>query len=251
MIMKLVKILTAPFFLIALVTLNGCGGRQDKTENQNAVDSVEIKRNQAINDSLVLAQEENTDIKVATIAGKIWMTENLNVSVYRNGDSIPEAKTSTEWTNAGRNKKGAWCYYDNKTENGEKTGKLYNFYAVSDPRGLAPEGWMIPSSDDFEEMANSFGVEKKAGANFRSASGWNEDGNGTNESGFSGLPGGMRNYVGAFMNQGDFGYWWSSSERPKENAWHFSLSRKNPKAKSFFSQRANGLSVRCVKVIAE
>jgi uncharacterized protein (TIGR02145 family) len=81
-------------------------------------------------------------IKIGT---QIWATRNLDASTFRNGDTIPEAKTDEEWKAAGNDKKPAWCYYNNDPANGKKYGKLYNYYAVKDKRGLAPEGWHIPS----------------------------------------------------------------------------------------------------------
>jgi uncharacterized protein (TIGR02145 family) len=78
------------------------------------------------------------------IGKQIWMTENLNLDKFQNGDSIPEARTIEEWMNACENKQPAWCYYNNDSTNGEKYGKLYNLFAVIDSRGLAPEGWHIP-----------------------------------------------------------------------------------------------------------
>jgi uncharacterized protein (TIGR02145 family) len=83
------------------------------------------------------------------IGNQVWTSENLNVDHYRNGDQIPEAKTAQEWINASKNKQGAWCYYDNNPAYGLKYGKLYNWYAVNDPRGLAPEGWHISSTNDW------------------------------------------------------------------------------------------------------
>jgi len=77
-----------------------------------------------------------------------WMEENLNTDVYRNGDSIPEVKDPEEWKKL---KTGAWCYYNNDAENGKKYGRLYNWYAITDPRGLTPKGWHIPSKNEFEE----------------------------------------------------------------------------------------------------
>ena len=82
-----------------------------------------------------------------TIGRQVWMTENLNVDKFRNGDPISHAKTDEEWVKAGENGSPAWSHYDNDPANGEKYGKLYNWYAVNDSRGLAPEGWKIPSDD--------------------------------------------------------------------------------------------------------
>ncbi|MBM3455516.1 MAG: hypothetical protein FJX80_10255, partial [Bacteroidetes bacterium] len=184
--------------------------------------------------------------KSVKIGAQTWMAENLNVSTFRNGDPIPEAKTNEEWEKAGKEGKPAWCYYENDSKNGAKYGKLYNWYAVNDSRGLAPTGWHIPSDAEWTTLENQLGDD--AGKKMKSTSGWKsweEDitcsscknwnaeyrrktachvckdtrvsgiktisGNGTNSSGFSGLPGGYRNYSGYFYDMGFNGFWWSST----------------------------------------
>ena len=74
--------------------------------------------------------------KTVTIGEQVWLLENLNTSHYRNGDPIPEVKTKSEWADCSKKEKGAWCYYSNDPINGKKYGKLYNWYAVNDSRGL-------------------------------------------------------------------------------------------------------------------
>ena len=96
-------------------------------------------------------------IKEVKIGQQVWTTENLNVDKFRNGEIIPEAKSEEEWIEAGDNKKPAWCYYNNDPSNGTKYGKLYNWYAVNDPRGLAPEGWHIPSDKEWDVLTNYLG----------------------------------------------------------------------------------------------
>ena len=93
------------------------------------------------------------DAQTVTIGTQVWMTENLDVAEFRNGDPIPEAKSNDEWFRAGREGKPAWCYYNNNSENGFKYGKLYNWYAVNDTRGLAPDGWRIPTDKDWVILA--------------------------------------------------------------------------------------------------
>lgn len=147
-----------------------------------------------------------------------WMKKNLNVDHYRNGDPIPQVQDPTEWKKL---KTGAWCYYANDPANGEKYGKLYNWYAVNDPRGLAPVGWHIPSNDEWEILINHFGgagtakfsaPPKYAGKRMKSASGWEKmDDNGTDEGGFNGLPAGQRQKNGSFNYIGKFAAFWSSS----------------------------------------
>ena len=138
------------------------------------------------------------EIKIGT---QIWMSENLNISHFRNGDIIPEAKTAEEWKEARIKKQPAWCYYNNNLENGEIYGKLYNWYAVNDKRGLAPVGFHVPSDDEWTALSDYLGGEDIAGGKLKSTIGWNNN-SATNSSGFSALPGGYRysneafNYIG-------------------------------------------------------
>lgn len=89
------------------------------------------------------------------IGNQIWMAANLDVATFRNGDPIPEAKTNEEWIDAANAKRPAWCYYDNDPVNGKKYGRMYNWYAVNDPRGLAPAGWHIPSLEEWIQFEKS------------------------------------------------------------------------------------------------
>ena len=91
------------------------------------------------------------------IGDQTWMAENLNVSRFQNGDVIPEAKSEREWVKAGENKQPAWCYYNNDPSNSNKFGKLYNWYAVNDSRGLAPEGWHVAYSGDWSWLIENLG----------------------------------------------------------------------------------------------
>ena len=117
-----------------------------------------------------------------TIGKQVWMSENLNVDKFRNGDPIPEAKTDEEWEKAGENGEPAWCYYNNNPDNGDRYGKLYNWFAVNDPRGLAPEGWKIPSDEDWTRLTDFLGGESVAGQKMKSTEFWadidGESGNG-------------------------------------------------------------------------
>ncbi|MFN5218453.1 MAG: fibrobacter succinogenes major paralogous domain-containing protein [Sphingomonadales bacterium] len=108
------------------------------------------------------------------IGNQIWMAENLNVETFRNGDFIPKAETSNEWRYAADNKEPAWCYYNNKYTNGLKYGKLYNWYTVDDPRGLAPEGWRIPSQADFAALITFLGGAEKAINKIKFKHNWKE-----------------------------------------------------------------------------
>ena len=189
------------------------------------------------------------EIKIGT---QTWTSKNLDVSTYRNGDPIPEVQDKETWAILTT---GAWCYYQNKTANGTKYGKLYNFYAVKDPRGLAPKGYHIPSDAEWDILFDYLGGDTIAGAKTKSRSGWKDNGNGTNTSGFNALPGGFRINVGTvepyiyavFAYVGANGYWWSSSEDNASNAWSRNLLSDYHNLDSDSSIGQNGYSVRCIK----
>ncbi|MES2430191.1 MAG: fibrobacter succinogenes major paralogous domain-containing protein [Bacteroidota bacterium] len=152
------------------------------------------------------------------IHGQTWSASNLNTDVFRNGDIIPEAKTVKEWQDAADQQKAAWCYYDNETKNGRIHGKLYNWYAVNDSRGLAPKGYHIPTQAEF----------KKIGTEIQSY-------------GF-GTKGGER-YIGKFTAIGEISIYWTATETNTTDAVyaHDKAYYENSVSK------ATGLSVRCIK----
>jgi uncharacterized protein (TIGR02145 family) len=179
------------------------------------------------------------------IGDQIWMTKNLNVSTFQNGDVIPEAKTADDWVKAGENGQPAWCYYNNNVDLGETYGKLYNGHAVNDPRGLAPYGWHIPTDAEWTILEDQLGND--VGRKMKSTSGWIENGNGSNESGFSGLPGGRRYYNGRFNYFGIYGLWWSSSRLNIINLESRHLHFEKVILENYFEWLPCGLSVRCLK----
>ena len=180
------------------------------------------------------------------IGNQAWAVKNLNVSTFRNGDTIPEARTNEEWVTAGREGKPAWCYFNNDTLKGQKYGKLYNWYAVNDPRELAPAGWEISSAEDWTKLANALGGTAGAGTKMKSISGWLEGNNGNNDSGFNGLPGGYRIENGLFKNFGSTSIWWSSTESNSLNAFDHYLMFSGSLGRSS-SPKQRGESVRCIK----
>ena len=219
-------------------------------------------------------------IKGVAIGSQVWMSTNLNVSTYRNGDVIPQVQDQVTWNNLTT---GAWCYYENNAANGTKYGKLYNWYAVNDARGLAPAGWHIPTDGEWTVLSTYLGGEDVAGKKMKSTSGWEswtEDiicsncktwnaeyrrkkecnvcqdtrvngkktysGNGINSSGFTGLPGGYR-FSGNFYNVGNNGKWWSASEDNVSLACHRKLFNNNSYLLRYSYDKSFGFSVRCVR----
>ena len=180
-----------------------------------------------------------------TIGSQVWMVENLNVDKFRNGDPIPEVKTDEEWVRAGKKGEPAWCYYNNDPGKGEKYGKLYNWYAVNDPRELAPDGWRVSKDLDWKKLAFFLGKENLA-AKLKSINDWR--GYGNNSSVFSALPGGCRQYNGFFILTGLNGFWWSSTELNELIAHSRSIKYDRNDLLVITDYKVSGLSVRCVKL---
>jgi uncharacterized protein (TIGR02145 family) len=185
--------------------------------------------------------------KSVTIGNQVWSVENLNTAQFSNGDKISEAKTYVEWQTMGEQGKAAWCYYNNDPANSKKYGKLYNWYAVADARGLCPAGWHVPSDAEWTQLSNTLGGENYAGAKMKSANGWNHGGDGNNRSSFTGLPGGFRNDSGSFNYIGYFGYWWSSTQYSTTYAWFRYLFFSNAFVNRNYNAKRVGFSVRCVR----
>jgi uncharacterized protein (TIGR02145 family) len=180
---------------------------------------------------------------------QVWQTKNLDVDRFRNGDPILEARTAEEWKAAGERKEPAWCYYDNETENGKKYGKLYNWYAVNDSRGLAPQGWHIPTDEEWTTLIDYLGGEEVAGGKMKTVSGWlNPNLSATNESGFSGLSGGLRfDNDGSFSGLGQTGYWWSSTISYSTVGLDRILYDSSPYVTRYQVDFPAGLSIRCLR----
>ena len=184
---------------------------------------------------------EENEIK---IGDQTWTTKNLDVDTYRNGDVIPQVQDEEEWKNLTT---GAWCYYENESDNGTTYGKLYNWFAVNDPRGLAPKGYHIPTDAEWRLLTDYLGGNSIAGAKMKSTTGWEDDGNGSNSIGFAGLPGGYRNDDGDVDNIGANGNWWSSSESNTNNAWYRNLGYISDNVNRNHTNKHYGFSVRCLR----
>jgi uncharacterized protein (TIGR02145 family) len=181
---------------------------------------------------------------------QVWMLKNLDVSTYRNGDWIPEVTDPGAWSALTT---GAWCWYNNDPTMGVIYGKLYNWYAVNDPRGLAPTGWHVPSDAEWWTLSTCLGGDAVAGGAMKETgtTHWTSLNTGaTNSSGFTALPGGTRNYDGPFSNVGNvgnFGNWWSSTEFNTPSAWsrYLYYSSGNIFWTNYYKQY--GFSVRCLR----
>ncbi|MFZ1452283.1 MAG: FISUMP domain-containing protein [Ferruginibacter sp.] len=177
------------------------------------------------------------------IGSQIWMSENLNVDIYRSGEKIPRVKSAGDWQKAGKNGKPASCYYEHDETNGSKYGTLYNAFAVNEL--LAPAGWHIATKAEWEKLTNYLGSEKTAAIKMKNVTGWLT--NPTQQvSGFAGLPSGMRDSNGKFGYIGIYTTWWGFEVAPAVYAYSCALSDLEyisitPELSAF------GMAVRCIK----
>ena len=190
------------------------------------------------------------------IGDQVWMSENLNIETFRNGDIIPQVQNEDEFRSAGENQKPAWCYYEGNSKNGEKYGRLYNWFAVNDTRGLAPVGWHIPSNNEISILSKYLGGDNKAGKKMKSKNGWLNDGNGSNESGFNALPGASHNSFGWVQGSlGTSGFWWTSTlenyyetfGKTEASVHFFSLYAEEKYLNRNACSGISGYSVRCIR----
>ncbi len=192
-----------------------------------------------------------------TIGSQVWMLKNLNVDHYRNGDSIPHITDPSKWAQ----ELGTWCYYNNDPSIGVINGKLYNWYAVNDPRGLAPVGWDVPTDSEWKVLVIYLGMSKTE-ADSLGERGNDEGGKmkeigeehwknpnigATNTSGFSALPSGICDNYQSATFLGYYGFWWTSTDYHTDFAWRRVLGNYSTKVFRTGQGKFNGLSVRCIK----
>jgi hypothetical protein len=164
--------------------------------------------------------KRDKSIRSIIIGEQVWMAENLVTDRYRNGDPIRHAKSVEEWNDAISKQEGAWCDYGNEP-NG---GRLYNWFVVADPRGLAPAGWRVPSDDDWCKLEAA-----------------------TDGRGFETTFTGSRNCFGIFFGKGSSAFFWTATPSSEFDAWNREISEGSRKLQRVSVARGLGLSVRCVK----
>jgi uncharacterized protein (TIGR02145 family) len=164
--------------------------------------------------STTVSDIDGNQYNFVVIGTQTWMKENLRTTKYCNGDAIANVTDATAWNNLSS---GAWAHYSNDNQYDSSYGKLYNGYVVDDARNICPCGWHVPTDAEWTVLTNyldNLGDEGLAGGKMKSTGTqyWQYPNTGaTNESGFSGLPGGLRLSSGAFVELGQWAYWWSST----------------------------------------
>ena len=236
------RIVTLPTLIVMVLT--GCGdapqGNHNYSDSKPTIDGY-------VYETVKIGKQE-------------WFAENLKTSVYRNGDTIPADLSRSQWMSTNG---GASAIYEGEV--------LYNWYAVNDVRCLCPSGWHVPTDREWLVMTDILGGESVAGNKMKTTFGWENQGNGTNSSGFSGLPAGFQSADGYSVQAGKSGFWWSSTpgstafgstglkdafgvliQSPPDNyddanGWFRILSPGSEKVYRHFSYLRAGYSVRCVK----
>ena len=196
-----------------------------------------------------MTDQEGNVYKTITIGTQTWMAENLRTIHYRNGLEINKVVDSTEWRKL---KTGAYCDYNNTILTGGTLGKLYNGYTINDSLNIAPEGWHVPSGSEWTTLSDYLGGENVAGSKLEEAGTvhW-VYGCASNESGFTALPGGLRDYTGFFSYISTFGWWWSSTEYTENFYTNVFYTRSLCNFSEWFGKTYNGktegLSIRCIR----
>ncbi len=177
--------------------------------------------------------------QTVTVGSQVWFAENLRTSKYANGDAIPNI-------NGAISASGGWAWYNYDSTYENPYGKLYNWYAAHDSRNVCPTGWHVPTRAEWTLLTNYLGGALVAGTKLKSMSGWNNGGNGTNESGLNFLPSGYYLY-GISQHRGFYGSWWSSSEYSVSNAWYLSLASGGDGNSIDDYYKAYAFSLRCLR----
>ena len=219
----------AAFLLLAA----GCTKSEDSTNNSTTGDVTDVDGN---------------NYHSVTIGSQVWLSENLKTTKYRDGSPISLVSSESEWSKLTTS---AYCNFNNDVNNVAVYGRLYNFFAVADSRGIAPSGWHVATDADWTTLSNFLGGEVLAGGKMKETgtSHWQSVNTGaTNETGFTALPGGMRHSSdGSFGQLGGYGYWWTSTENDVNTAMMRSLYYNDTEVHHALFDKQPGFSVRCIK----
>jgi uncharacterized protein (TIGR02145 family) len=229
------KVLHA-WFLTALVILAGLGGCRPGPENADRKDQVR--------------DIEGHSYPVIQIGEQLWMGKNLRTATFSDGTPVLQVRDYEDWSNLSQ---PAYCWYNNDSLNAGVFGGLYNYYAVESGK-LCPDGWHVPSDEDWIELESFLGGAELAGGALKESGTdhWKTpNAQASNESGFTALPGGYRSYTGPFNLMRIETFWWTTSERNWYGSTNTVIYRNvqydGQEVRRHVAEKANGFSVRCVK----
>lgn len=211
----------------------------------NSCEKVEKAEDSEEKNTATMTDIDGNTYKTITIGTQTWMLENLKVTRYRNGDSITHVP-GYEWTST---KIGAFCIYDNDSTNKNVYGCLYNWYAISDSRNIAPVGWHVPTNDELKTLLEYLG--NGAGGKLKEVgtTHWNTPNTGaTNETGFTAIPTGSRNSCNAvYQGKGTVVNYWSSTSYNENDAHEYYLQHDNEYFTACWAPKTYGLPIRLIK----
>ncbi|MBN2105636.1 fibrobacter succinogenes major paralogous domain-containing protein [bacterium] len=220
------------FISLIIVTAFNCDNK-NPTENKHATGTV--------------TDIDGNTYQTIKIGSQWWMAENLKVKHYRNGDLIPYVPKELDWYKLYTH---GCCIYDSDTSNFNTYGLLYNWHAVNDWRDIAPEGWHVPSEGEWQTLMVTLGGDTIAGGRMKESgtAHWNSPNTGaTNESGFSGLPCGIRSHTGQYSMMGEYARFWSSTELTTRMSMYAYLGFRTSECGMNHWYKEQAYSVRCVK----
>ncbi|NNG01411.1 MAG: hypothetical protein HKM93_18620 [Desulfobacteraceae bacterium] len=215
----------------------------DAVNYNTATKTVTIK----VTEAITVTDIDGNVYHTITIGTQVWMVENLGTTKYRDGTSIPNVTDNTTWNNLTT---GAYCDYKNTPSNSATYGRLYNWYAATDARNIAPTGWHVPTDAEWTTLTTHLGGERGTGGKLKEigTTHWTSPNTGaTNETGFTALPGGFRSRNGTFNDIENNGGWWSTTEYDNTYSWHLYIGYNNNSAYRYFGDKELGVSVRCIK----
>lgn len=213
------------FLFVLTISMSSCSKENSKSLNFGSV-----------------SDKEGNIYKTIEIGNQTWMAEDLNSTMFSNGDPVANLVDNTEWSSS---VSGAYCHIG-----GRYDGKFYNWYAISDPRNLCPTGWHIPDNTDWNTLFEFVGTSGTAAPKLKEVGiyNWNEWKNvNTNETGFSALPTGGRYNNGSYNGVGMGVAYWSKTEASSNESYTWKLVVNSTVFENQKRPKDYGFSVRCVK----
>lgn len=242
------KITQFPDFAIILMGLSLIFANSCKKELSLPSNDNELKKAKLYRSGPIAHDIDGNKYQSVKIGTQVWMTENLKTTHYRNGDQIPNVTNTADWANL---VSGAYSDWGNNPANGATYGHLYNFYTITDSRGLCPKGWHVPTYTEWTTLINYLGGPTLAGIKLREAgtTHWTLPG-GDNSSGFTALAGSWRGGDGLFYYWiGQSAWWWTSTEQTNLNPYSIAIGADNLVYVNWdsYHTKAAGNSIRCIK----
>jgi len=216
----------------------------DHKEEQ--IENVSDKENNEIKSTTAKPIEKK--LSTISIGKQLWMKENLKLDTFQNNDEIFHAKTEKEWILAGENKIPAWCYPNNDSNLGDEIGKLYNWYAASDPRGLCPLGMRVPKREDIDELISYLHSNNQNTKSLKSKHNWKRKGNGDDFYKMNIIPYPKRYAMGTFTPDGYACAFWSQDENIHYTSYFWELRAENDDITLGKVDKNAGFLIRCIKI---